>query len=42
MQLEKESVRQYHARLKAYLVASGMVQDAEIRIFENSEFLELS
>ena len=25
MQLEKESVRQYHARLKAYLVASGMI-----------------
>ena len=23
MQLEKESIRQYHVRLKAYLVASG-------------------
>jgi hypothetical protein len=29
MQLEKESVRQYHARLKAYLVASGMVQNTD-------------
>jgi len=29
MQLEKESIRQYHARLKAYLVASGMVQDTD-------------
>jgi hypothetical protein len=29
MQLEKESIRQYHARLKAYLVASGMVQGTE-------------
>ena len=29
MQLEKESIRQYHARLKAYLVASGVVQDTD-------------
>ena len=29
MQLEKESIRQYHARLKAYLVASGMIQGTD-------------
>jgi RNA-splicing ligase RtcB len=29
MQLEKESVRQYHARLKEYLVASGMIQNTD-------------
>jgi hypothetical protein len=29
IQLEKESIRQYHARLKAYLVASGMVQGTD-------------
>ena len=29
MQLEKESIRQYHARLKSYLVASGMIQGTD-------------